>query len=390
MACEFPGMDKSTFGLETPLRDQLTRLAAFEATDGPVVSVYLDLRPDQQGKQSFDTFLRKTFAERAAGMDGAQRQSFDADVARITEYLATELRDSAMSVAIFACASTGFFEAIQLDAPIEGHWVFVGAVPHLYPLARANDQHPRYAAVLLDTNSARIFVFSLAAVESRSRVQNVKTRRTMVGGWSQARYQRHVDNFHLHHMKDVAAALDRIVRQDRIERIVLSCDEVTKPQLLAELPKHLAEKIVDVVRLDIRAPEHQVLHDTLEALRAKDADTDADKVQVMLDGWRSGGLGVAGPEATLMALSMGQVEELLITASPGQLHAASVPEPLATAHDIEVDTTAEAGGADAERMQLADDLVTKAQQSSARIRFIEDPTLLADVGGVGAILRFRI
>jgi peptide subunit release factor 1 (eRF1) len=34
--------------------------------------------------------------------------------------------------------------------------------------------------------------------------------------------------------------------------------------------------------------------------------------------------------------------------------------------------------------------VTRAQQTSARIRFIEDASLLAEVGGVGALLRFRI
>ena len=40
--------------------------------------------------------------------------------------------------------------------------------------------------------------------------------------------------------------------------------------------------------------------------------------------------------------------------------------------------------------QTVDELVARAQQSSARIRFIEDDNLLADVGGVGALLRFRI
>lgn len=38
----------------------------------------------------------------------------------------------------------------------------------------------------------------------------------------------------------------------------------------------------------------------------------------------------------------------------------------------------------------ANEFVTRAQQSAARIRFIEDPELLAEVGGVGALLRFRI
>jgi peptide subunit release factor 1 (eRF1) len=41
-------------------------------------------------------------------------------------------------------------------------------------------------------------------------------------------------------------------------------------------------------------------------------------------------------------------------------------------------------------LKLADELVAKAQQNSARIRFIEDEKLLADIGGVGALLRFKI
>jgi peptide subunit release factor 1 (eRF1) len=135
-----------------------------------------------------------------------------------------------------------------------------------------------------------------------------------------------------------------------------------------QLPKHLAEKIVDVVALDIRTPEHQVLAETLGVLRAQDALTDGEQVEAMLGAWRAGGLGVAGTLATKRALEMGQVEELVITAVPALLKAAS-PE-----------------GADA----LANELVTLAQQTGARIRFIEDPSLLAEAGGAGALLRFRI
>jgi hypothetical protein len=86
---------------------------------------------------------------------------------------------------------------------------------------------------------------------------------------------------------------------------------------------------------------------------------------------------------------MGQVEELLITATPDRLRPAeSLPAQVAPG-PVEVDTSAPAT-ADGDRLKLADELVTKAQQTSARVRFIEDADLLADVGGVGALLRFRI
>jgi peptide chain release factor subunit 1 len=384
--------EKTTTALATPLQDPLDRLAAFEPTDMPVISLYLDMRANHEGKKrdQYDAFLRKVLPERMLTLKGDARKSFERDVERINTHLTT-VPSSANGLAIFACAGHGdFFQAIQLDVPLDDNWLFVGSVPHIYPLARLNDQHPRYAAVLLDTNSARIFVFGLGTVESSEKVTGVKTRRTTMGGWSQARYQRHVENFHLHHIKEVVELLDRVVREERINQIVVACDEVAKPTLFEQMPKHLSEKVVDMVKLDIRSPEHQILADTLEALRVKDQESDAEHVQRMLDAWRANGLGVAGPEATLSALLLGEVEELLITSTPERLRLAKLPKDFVAPGSLEVETSGANAGVDPQRLKLADELVTKAQQQSARIRFIEDPALLEDVGGVGAFLRFRV
>lgn len=360
-------MPKTTTALQTPLREQLDRLAALEPSTSPMLSVYLDLRADQHGRRaSTDVFLRKAFAERSKSLEGDARKSFDAVAERIRAYLQSEVPVSVTAVAIFASVDAdGFFEALQLDTPIEHNGLFVGPVPHLYPLARLNDQYPRYAALVFDTNSARLFVFSLGRVESQQHVANPKTRGSAVGGWSQTRYQRHIENAHMHHMKEVAAVLDRVLREEQIDKIVLACDEVARPALLEQLPGHLAAKIVDTVALDINAPEHEVLAETLDVLRQHDGATDVERVQAMLDEWAAGSLGVVGVEATLDALAKQQVEELLLTARADDLRA---PDPV----------------------HLSGQLVAMAQQNSARIRFIEDATLLADVGGVGALLRFRI
>ena len=361
-------MEKTTTALETPLREQLDGLAAFEPTGAPVLSLYLDMRSDQQGRANFDAFLRNAVTERLASLNGEARQSVERDIERISAHLGG-LERSVNGLAVFASAgSSDFFQAVQLAVPLDEHQLFIGQVPHLYPLARLNDQYPRYAALLVDTNSARLFVFSLGAAESHETVQNPKTRRSSQGGWSQARYQRHLENFHLHHMKEVVGILDRVVREEKINHIVIACADVARPTLMEQLPKHLTEKVVDVVKLGIHTPEQQVLSETLEALRGKDAETDAEHVLRMLDAWRAGGLGVAGPTGVMRALELGQVEELLITGTPDSLRAST--------------------GTD--KTMLADELVRKAQQTSARIRFIEDAGLLNEVGGAGALLRFRI
>jgi peptide subunit release factor 1 (eRF1) len=352
---------KSTTALETPLRDQLDRLAAIEPSDRSIISLYLDMRPDQSGQRTHvDTFLRNSFDEQARSLTNDRRAGFERAVERISQYIG-EAPKSAKGLAVFASTTEDLFEAIPFDVPIERSSMHVDAVPHLYPLAQVNDQYPRYAALLLDTNSADLYVFALGATKRRESVQGEKTRRTSMGGWSQARYQRRADNFHKQHVKEVVDLLDKMVADERLNHIVVACDEVAKPFLMEQLPKHLAEKVIDMANVDVKSiPEHELLTETMAALRKADAKTDAEQVQRMLDASRAGGLGVAGIEPTLRALEMRQVEELLIAARPDR-----VAGPV-------------------------DELVAKAQQNSARIRFIEDENLLGDVGGVGALLRFKI
>ena len=384
-------MAKTTTSLETPLRQQLDRLTAFEPTDAPVLSLYLDMRPNENGRRTWDSFLRKAFTERPRALKGDARKSFERDAERIRTYLETDVRKSAGGLALFACSDANdYFEAVQLDVPIDDNWLFIGSVPHLYPLMRLNDQFPRYAALLTDTNSARLFVFGLGVRETGQEVKNVKTRRTTMGGWSQPRYQRHIENFHLQHIKEVIEVLDRTVRDESLNHIVVACDAVTKPLLMEQMPRHLADKVIDVMALDMKTPDHDVLRETLETLRESDASTDATQVQRMFDAWHAQGLAVAGPEETMRALEMGQVEELLIAASPSELRRPTEVTSDMTPAPVDIDTTAPNAQDDSDRHRLADHFVVHAHTSGARVRFIEDARLLADVGGVGALLRFRI
>ncbi len=277
---------------------------------------------------------------------------------------------------------------MSIDAPIGEHSLFISSVPHLYPLARVVENYPRYAAVMLDTNKARIFVFG-TETEREEQIVGEKTRRTSKGGWSQARYQRRADNFHMHHIKEVVDTLDRIVREEEIDHIVVAGAEVAMPILREQLPKHLTERIVEIGPHE-DGESGSFVERTMAGLRERDAETDVERVQELMDAWKSGGLGVAGPEATLSAFQLGQVEELIITGSPETLKPVQkLPEDAAPG-EVQVATSNTGGSADEARVKLSDELVKRAQQTAARIRFIEDASLLAEVGGVGALLRFRI
>jgi len=346
------------------LNAQLDRLAAFDSGPFPVVSLYLDLRPNDRGRDNFEPFLRKELADRIQtyAARGPERESLEKDSARIASHVA-EVDRALNGLAIFACSAADLFEVVPLAAPISGHRLHISEQPHLYPLARLLDQYPRYLALLADTNSARIFVFAVNAVERADRIESTRTRRHKMGGWAQARYQRHTDNYHLQHAKEVVDALSRIARSESIDRIIIAGDEVIVPLLRDQLPKDVADRIVDVLRLDIRAPERDVLDVTMATLSEKNAQTDRERVEALLNAYRAGGLARIGNQAVRRAFELGQVDELLVAASSDRIN----------------------GGE-----QTAAELIALARKTSAKVRFIEDASLADRIQGVGAFLRFKV
>src|SRR5204863_292715 len=134
----------------------LDRLANFAATTYPVISLYLDGRPDQHGRERYGVFVRKELAARVRAWHerSPERDSFHRDVDRILAWLHEEARPSANGLAIFACAGADFFEALQLDVPVDRHEIFVEATPRLLPPAPLAGRHPRRPAVVADSRPA--------------------------------------------------------------------------------------------------------------------------------------------------------------------------------------------------------------------------------------------
>jgi peptide subunit release factor 1 (eRF1) len=362
-----------------PLSAQLDRLASLTPDPYPVISLYLNLQPDDRGRDRYDAFVRKMLPERLATYpaEGPERASLERDGEKIRTYLQT-VDASANGLALFACSGADLFEAIPLAAPIIEHRLYISNQPHLYPLARVIDEYPRYAVLVADTHRARMFVVAANAVERATGVESDKTKRHKMGGWSQARYQRNVDNFRTQHAKEAVEVLTRIVRDEQIPSIVIGGDEVVVPMLKRELPKDITERVVEVLPLDIRAPEGEILRSSLEALRRQDEQSDRERVDALLDAYRGSGLGSVGVDSVTRALELGQVQELLIAARADA-----------------IDTGGRSNGAasSAERStgeRVADDLIAKARQTAAAVRFIQDSELLAPFGGVGAFLRFAL
>jgi peptide chain release factor subunit 1 len=367
----------------------LRKLLDLEPATAPFLSVYLDTSVNENGKRTFDVFLKKQVNESLDPLaEGTpERASYESDVEKINAHL-DGLDPNVRGVALFACTEKGFFKTFEFQIPFEENYFFTFDRPHLFPLIKLVSQNPRFAVAQADTNSANIYVFRRGEVLQHDEIQNVKTNRSEVGGWSQMRYQRHMENFHQQHAREVVGELEKLVRDDRIDRIVLAGDEaVIIPLLRAELSKELDDRVIGTISLNVNAPEHEVLEEAEKVVRRHDTLEDMKAIERLKEQDHENGRGVTNVGRVLPALLNGQVQELYVSSdfdeieyNVGQVN--KIFKDYAPGIDEELPSAKQAG-------LVIDGLLRIAADTADDIRFIEDGNLLKDAGGIGALLRYQ-
>ncbi len=371
---------------------KLHKLAAYIPNGTPFVSLYLNAQADQHGRDAFYRFVRKEFSrrEKSFAEGSPERESLKQIADRINAFLEDSLDVSANGIALFANAgSDNFLEAIYLDAPIEKNSLHVLDRPFLFPLARVIDQYPHYVALVADTTLAGIFVFGLGKTKVNLEINNQNTNRSLANERPQLRHEQRLETYRMHFVNEVVEALGNAIRDEHAEHVVLAGDAVIIPLLREQMPADIQDKVIDILRLDINTPEHEILRATMRSLHEDNIHTDAEKVRDLLERFSAGGRATVGLRDTLYALSQGQAEELLITASLKEVRVdqetlESVPSVYAVPNTLVTHVpqprTSEF---------VADLLVERAIKTGATVTFIEDPLMLRDFGGVGALLRYR-
>jgi peptide chain release factor subunit 1 len=351
-------------------KEILDRLADVESEG--VVSLYIELKPDQPA-QDYKAFLADAEKEHPEGAAAFEK---------VRTYLDNE-KPSSRALALFvSIGDDSLFEAVPLETSVGGHRLYIDVEPHVFPLERLVDQFQSFAALLVNTNAARLYVFSAGAAERQITVRNKKGKRVSAGGWSQARYQRRVENLHTKHMKEVAEAVEQLVRDEHIARILVAGDEVAIPLLREQLSPQTMELLTEVGGLDIKTGDADVYRATLDAFREADQQSDRERVKAMLNAYRAKGLATVGLAGVKAAFERGQVDRLLVPATPAK----TVADQTSGGDDMR--------GPREERSDLdesvIEELVTLARRTDADITFIEDAQLLEPAKGVGAMLRYRL
>ncbi|CAN5574359.1 Vms1/Ankzf1 family peptidyl-tRNA hydrolase [soil metagenome] len=386
-------MSTQLFPSTSELNDALRRLSEIDAPDLPVLSVYLDMRPQatgqSPGRRAGLTVLRNRLREieRTYWPRGADYDSFQADEQRIREYLDEDFDRAAAGVAVFACSGVNLWQTVQAGVPFHDS-VSAGPRPDLFQLARLIDEHETAVVALVDSNTARLFVTRTGRLEEAEQLDedSVSFQKRSLGGWSEQRYQRHIDKHIADFARDSAAAIEELLRREDARRLVLAGDEVAITPLSEALSQAVEQKVGEILRVDMRAAADELDEAVREALVSAEAESGRSVADQLVAGVRSGGLAVSGVEATKRALEAGAAEVVVIAGLPG-----------ATPEDSGYQDARDIGGQDMRELEpggldldARNELVRLAAATAAEVEVVAGHLGLEKLGGVGALLRYRL
>jgi peptide chain release factor subunit 1 len=373
--------------------DQLRELAGFRAEKGCAVSLYLNLDPheaptaaDVETRQnSLLSAAERVLDERKGSLGREQREALRGDIERIGNWFEDGLdRNGLRGIAVFAAGLDNFWSTLPLPDPVADEVKIAGEL-YLVPLVRFAGRGDGVLVAAVGRERGEVFKLRGGQlVEIADDTEDVPGRHDQ-GGWSQGRYERHIDEVVDRHWRRVADTLDTRVRKLRGARVVL----VGAEDMRSDFEEILSNEVKGCFIGWTTAEAHADATQLLEAARPVLDEWWSKRDSALLDRWREEagkhGRATAGWEQTLEAASDARVELLLVQdgvdepayqcpkCGRAQLTNGSCP--------LDGTTLEERDGA----FDLA---VHQTLTHGGTVQVIRDRRDLEPVGGVGALLRF--
>jgi peptide chain release factor subunit 1 len=368
--------------------ERIRQLQALDGLGARVLSVYLDLDPASQVWRTYRVAfedLVKDLGERLAERD---RKELSAEASTVQAWLESQ-EPRGLGLTVFSCTPRTLWHAEFLAVRVRNHLAF-GPSPDVAPLLEIMDEHERYAVIVVDKVTARLFTVFAGEIEEQAGFRDELTVAGHdQGGLSESRDQRHHDTRVYGHLKRVAQRLVEIHRRRPFDRLIVAGPEEAATEFRRLLPRALAHRVTAVVRGETLASEQALLEKTLEIERRIERETEDRLLALLVDMAGPGGRASLGVGPTLAALWADMVQTLVL--SHGRAVSGSACPNCLRLDQGSVGSCPACGHATRPVHDLVHRAMARAVEQSASVEVLHGAAArrLMDLGaGMGALLRY--
>jgi len=375
--------------LQDEIGNLLEELLDLEESDRLFVSLYLDTSVNTEGQRVHPVYLKQKVADLmpviSAGKGESAVREFRRNIAQIEEFLAHQLEKGTRGVALFSSIARGYFKALQLPVPVRNK-LAASRAPNLDVLIELFQQNIHFCVAVFDQQTARILSVYLTDVVRRRELATPPARGgSQPGSSSRVRYERRERDVVQHFLRDLAEAIESLVRAEKTQGLVLLGTQANIAELRKFLSPEIDKQVLLTQNVPATTPDTQLIERVLTEVQRLQQSLTRQALEQLYDRLSQDYLSSAGLETTLFNLHQGKVQTLIITGQfaergrkcpkCGSLFTSAAVECVyCRTPTIDVD--------------LRNQMEKLARHQGVRIEVLREPSFLDHLGGVGALLKF--
>jgi peptide chain release factor subunit 1 len=294
----------------------LRELAGFRAEKGCAISLCLNLDPSDvptagDAQTRMNAMLHAADRTDRTDLTHQQRGALKADFERIATWFDDEFeRDGSQGLAVFAAGLDNFWRTLALPEPVRDS-AKVSRDFYVSPLVSLVSRGDGTIVAVVGREQGQLYRLRAGRLEEIAEHYDEQPGQHDQGGWSQGRYQRHIEKLVQEHLKGVAQELDRSKRQLRAPKIVLVCSEEMRSEFTDALSAEVRESLVGWTQAQAQAGPGAILQAVTPVLEEAESKDEAEVISRWREEAGRNARAASGWEQTLEASSDARVELLL-------------------------------------------------------------------------------
>lgn len=309
---------------------------------------------------------------------------FDPDsMLKIRRRFRLRLSKKVRGLVFFANPKEKIFYEYELPRKVESA-VYLEKNLHLAPLAQLLDEYERYLVAVFDKSKAKIFSIYLGEIEELKEIKQWFPGRHDMGGWSQARYQRHIEDHLRRNLKKVEDEIEKIERKKKFDRLILAGTPKAISLFKKILPQTLRKKIVGEFKAELFATKDKILAQAAKIEEKIERKKEKEKIIIWQKFLGKKDKSCSGLDAVLKAVFQKRILELYIDFNFKKFgyecfncHYLSLTRKICPIC-----------GQNMEKVDLIDELIQLVLAQNGKIEFVIENKQFNKLGGVGARLRY--